>query len=164
MPRRKQYKFPDDYYARLKPNSIDEAFVPARPGLVFNVHAFDEKGNIIQDSVPEQYHYIRLFLEDIARKKIKTLGDARKVLGDLARAATLDTKGKYVKSIDNAIKALRVFISTEDYHKMAEEIVAMEKTLKGLKDYIYSEDIALARSEGARGDVVMDLVVTKEKD
>ena len=159
MPRRKKYKFPDDYMARNSKPYDTNATIPARPGVVLQLAAHDEQGNVLQEYVPERWNFIFLFLEDIAKREIRTLQDARDVLGDLARAAMLDSKGKYTKAIDNAIKAIRVFISTEDYHKMAEEIAKMEKTLKALKEYIYSEDIALARSENARGDVVLDLAV-----
>ena len=157
MPRRKEYKFPADY----KVQAIDEetAVIPARPGVWLPILGWDMDGTPLVDGTDTRYHPVYLFLEDIAARKITTLGHARRALGDLARASMMDYSGKYNKAIHAATVAIKAFISTEDLKEFIDRVDEVDKKLAKVRDYLYTQDIGLARAEGARGDAVLDLVV-----
>ena len=147
-------KFPEDYMPRISDEDPNVVIIPARPGLELPCLGYDEAGRPI--GIPEQYHFIRLFLEDISKKKINNMKAARRLLGDLVRASILDVKGQY-KGIYNAIQAIRVFLTTEDYYQYGEELKKTQKELDKLRDFLQSQDLGIARAERSRDSVKIEV-------
>lgn len=147
------YRFPDDYMPRYDADR-NKVVIPARPGVELEVVYLDESGQPPPDSVPERFHFIRLFLEEIARKRINSLAAARRLLADLTRASVMDTEGKY-RGIYNAIQAVRVFLTTEDYYKYGEELKKLKRELDRIRGTIQNQDLGIARAEQARQDIAI---------
>ena len=141
----KRCKFPRDYYPQPASDNPAQYVIPARPGL---------RGTWLGGigapyDVPPEHHFIQLYLEDLAARKIDSLEAAREVLAGLTKASMLDKRGEY-KGIYNALQAIRVFLTTEDYHKFAEHLKKLQKKMEEIRGHLQSEDISLARAEGAR--------------